>query len=393
MIKKWFHILMFLLVVSLSCDSTEQAMESSVVTCDDGVMNGDETGVDCGGSCNINCLSGNTLEGVVVSVIELTSGEEHTLTGPLLIRDGGELIIQAGTTIKAQKGNDVYIAIAQGGKLFAYGREDAPIVITSAEENPQPGDWGGIVICGDAPINSGLVSRSGLLDLFYGGEDADDSSGFIRYLRVEYAGAEYNDTSNFSGITFYGVGRFTTFNNVQSYNSLGNGFNIVGGTVAPENLVAIGSAESAFKVGEGWNGVGNRWYASNFLTAGLELGNNNEDVSALPTSSGILREISLLGPSQQGAIVLNDGGGLFQIEETFTTSFDLGIQIDGLEASNLVDDGAFNITNIEFSDIGPNFVPTNYNGSNTTFYTENTTLGAGNKDLAPDWAQQWATGF
>ena len=39
------------IVVSCSDDDTEMPEEMVMATCDDGIMNGDETGIDCGGSC------------------------------------------------------------------------------------------------------------------------------------------------------------------------------------------------------------------------------------------------------------------------------------------------------------------------------------------------------
>ena len=174
--KEIFLKIIILIIPSIfiiSCSGNDINVVS-IITCDDGVQNGDETGIDCGGSCANVCPPANAIFGEVVSILNLRSDIVYTLTGPLLIRDGGQLIIEAGTVIKVQSGINAYIAIAQGGKFFAYGREDNPIVITSNAENPAPGDWGGIVICGKAPINSGEVGRSDLLDLFYGGSDTTD---------------------------------------------------------------------------------------------------------------------------------------------------------------------------------------------------------------------------
>lgn len=372
---------------TISCNESE-VEESSLISCSDGVMNGDEIGIDCGGSCENDCLPENAIEGELVSVLQLTSDKEYVLTGPLLVRDGGRLLVQAGTVVKAQKGNDVYIAIAQGGEILVYGREDAPVIITSAEDNPQPGDWGGLLICGKAPLNSGEISRSRLLDLFYGGNDTTDSSGLLRYLRIEYAGALQNDGVPFNAFSFYGVGASTTISNVQSYNSLGNGFEFVGGSVNVENLVANNSNANGIYLREGWDGVLNRCYLEENEEAGIAIANNEQNSLALPLTQGEIFEVTIIGPNTKGISLLN-GGGAFSLSNIYTKGLNIGINVSGSETVNLIDSGNFTINNIEFDDPFTDFIVTNYTGTFPSFYNENSNAGAGNKELTPEWAINW----
>jgi len=69
--------------------------------------------------------------------------------------NGTTLTIPACMTIEAlAAGSNVYIAISQGAQIIANGTADCPIVFTSNAANPQAGDWGGLILLGEAPINS-----------------------------------------------------------------------------------------------------------------------------------------------------------------------------------------------------------------------------------------------
>ncbi|NNC70576.1 MAG: hypothetical protein HKN90_07140, partial [Flavobacteriaceae bacterium] len=300
--------------------------------------------------------------------------------------------IQEGTVIKAQKNRNTYIAVAQGGKLFVYGRENNPVTITSNAENPQPGDWGGILLFGKAPINSAAVDRSDLLDYFYGGDDTDDSSGFIRYLRVAYTGAAFNEDLSFNGLTLFGVGESTTFEYIQVLNSLGNGFRIVGGSVEPEKILSVNNELSGVVLSDGWQGSVNSWFIKNSNKASLEIINNKFDALAEPITSGTLIDISSIGPSSTTGILYTNGGGEVIMSNIYTSGLDVGIQIEGQTATMHVDAGDLQINPIEFNNTNSGFIKTNYTGP-SNFFVEGDNLGAGIKSEIPAWASQWIIGF
>ena len=102
----------------------------------------------------------------------------------MIVKAPAELTIPRGTIIKATGGTSAYIAVEQGAKIYVDGSADSPVVMTSGSDNPQPGDWGGLVIAGKAPTNKGASPTTEVGDLTYGGTTSDDSSGSIRYLRV-----------------------------------------------------------------------------------------------------------------------------------------------------------------------------------------------------------------
>jgi hypothetical protein len=112
--------------------------------------------------------------------------------------------------------------IKPGGKLVANGTELNPIIFTSeftklgSGRLPTYGDWGGIIILGNAPINvpGGTAVIEGPGDSF-GGNNPDDDSGTLRFVRIEYAGFAYSLNNEINGLTMGGVGRTTILENIQ----------------------------------------------------------------------------------------------------------------------------------------------------------------------------------
>jgi len=379
--------------VILSCSEDNITVIEPLNLCEDGIQNGDEVGVDCGGSCSEPCPIENSLEGVIVDRLVLSADIEYKLTGPLLIRDGAQLEIPAGTIIKAFSGKNAYIAVAQGGKIFVFGKADNPVIMTSDSENPAPGDWGGLVICGKAPTNRGEIVRSEIVDIFYGGNEVNDYSGFINFLRVEYTGEKFTESARFNGVSFYGVGSYTIVENVQSYEGSGDGFEFIGGTVDTKFLVTANSGENSISISEGWNGTGDSWYLKGASRAGIKISNNFSNESAIPISTGNISNVSIIGPVATGGLHYTSGGGVFTFDDLYTSNIDLGINVDnGIEVLR-IDEGDLNIVKIKFDNPITGFLETNYSGSNSSFYIEGNTLGAGNGATLPDWASNWTIGF
>jgi hypothetical protein len=77
--------------------------------------------------------------------------------------------------------------------------------MTSGLTTKAAGDWGGLVICGKAPINritGGTgTAQSEVADLSYG-ELFLLNSGSIKYLRIEYAGAAFNSEKNLTDFRY-----------------------------------------------------------------------------------------------------------------------------------------------------------------------------------------------
>ena len=392
--KVLFTLMLTLTTVAffVSCKSDDD--NTTVATCDDGIQNGDETGVDCGGSACEPCVA-NLLNGEVTEATVLDATVEYELTGSYVVKAGATLTIPAGTVIKATGGTAAYIAVERGAQIFINGTANAPVVMTSSAANPAPGDWGGLVICGDAPTNKGVNVTSEVADLQYGGTNTNDNSGSVKYLRVEYTGATFSNDKEFNGVSLFGVGAGTTFEYVQSFNGGDDGIEFFGGSVSGNNLVSIGSGDDSIDFADGWTGSGSNWYISGGAKAGIEGSNNGDNGNATPVTTTTLQNITVVGPVTEGALYYKEGGGNFNITNFYASNVDLGVKVSETdnEAGVRIENGDLVINNIQFANTPAGFMITDYTGANQSFYTEGVNQGAGNGAASPDWAAGWTIGL
>ena len=200
------------------------------------------------------------LSGVFTENLTLDGDIEYIITGPVLMSAGTTLTVPAGMTIKAEPvGVNAYIAILQGARIIADGEPDAPIVFTSNATTPSSGDWGGIVMCGRAPINSTAdgsddTSTTEVGGLSFGGNMPADNSGVLEYVRVEYAGGAIDGNAELNGVSIYGVGSGTTIDFVQVFEGSDDGFEFFGGTVDASHLVVVNSEDDSIDWTEGFIG-------------------------------------------------------------------------------------------------------------------------------------------
>ncbi len=332
-------------------------------------------------------------------IVTLNASEVYDLTGALVVKEGAKLIIPAGTRIEASGGTASYIAIAQNAKIDILGEADNPVVMTSASNTPLPGDWGGLVICGNAPTNkggsNGESATSEVADLTYGGSNVNDDSGIIEYLRVEYTGATFNGSKEFNGVSLFGVGAGTVFQYVQSYNGGDDGIEFFGGTVDGKYLVSTASGDDSIDFADGWSGTGEYWYINEVTKAGIEGSNNGDNGNAEPSTNVTLKNISIVkgnSTGSEGALYIKEGGGIWDAKNIHISGFDLGIKIKS-------DDAAGN-TNIETGNITFNPIQfsssintkSQYEGTNTEYLNEMDNSGAGNEANAPAWTNGWTVG-
>ena len=203
-------------------------------------------------------LDAADLKGEITSSITLSNAQEWVLTGPLSVAIGAKLTIDAGTTIKAQAGGtNVYIAVEQGAQIFVNGTAAAPVKMTSGAANPASGDWGGLLIMGNAPISGGGTATTEVVDYTYGGTNATDDSGDITYLIVEYTGARINGDKEFNGVTFYGVGSGTTVSNLAVLYGDDDAVEWFGGSVSVSNLLVANAKDDMFDWTQGYVGQNN----------------------------------------------------------------------------------------------------------------------------------------
>jgi hypothetical protein len=230
-----------------------------------------KTRVDVGGSPFVSNGPSNTYI-LQPSELNWTADKVYYLNGPIVVAAGSTLNIAAGTYVRGTNPASglSYLCISRGAKLNANGTSTNPVVMTSDQTkgNRNSGDWGGLLLCGNAPINinrpdiSTVGERnfeaSSTVDATrYGNATSPnpaDNSGNMQYLRVEFAGDATIVNQEFNGVMLAGVGTGTTFDNVMVSYSKDDSFEWFGGTVNCKHLVALGGTDDDWDVDEGYSG-------------------------------------------------------------------------------------------------------------------------------------------
>lgn len=196
-------------------------------------------------------LSGN------LTTRTLTANQKYLLQGQVFVRADQTLTIQPGTVIFGDKITKGTLVIDRGGKIIADGTAANPIVMTSVlpAGTRDRGDWGGLVICGNARVNQPSPAIEGITPpVIFGGENDNDNSGILRYVRVEFAGIELTQNNETNSITMGGVGKQTIMEYCQVSFGGDDGFEWFGGNNDGKYLVALGMWDDCFDVDFGYSG-------------------------------------------------------------------------------------------------------------------------------------------
>ena len=179
------------------------------------------------------------LTGNITSDTKLFKKNTYMLLGDVFVTNNATLTIEPGTVIIGDFKTKGSLIISKGATIIADGLVTDPIVFTSNRSVKKAGDWGGLIILGDAPINK-FGNESSVNHNFraatyenisYGGENIESYSGILRYVRIEYAGKKLKSGENFNALLLAGVGSQTILESIMVSNSAGNSFDIYGGQV------------------------------------------------------------------------------------------------------------------------------------------------------------------
>lgn len=357
--------------------------------------NDDEEIIASGIASDPNNFKGEVKSGETVT---LDPTKVYKLTGAVAVKAGGTLVIPAGTRIEASGGTSAYITVEQDGKIFANGTASSPIVMTSP--NPTPGSWGGLVICGKAPINKGTTATAEVGNATYGGTNVSDNSGILKFVRIEYAGAIFTGDKEFNGLSLFGVGNGTTIDNISLINGSDDGIEFFGGTVNVSNIVSVANEDDAFDWTEGWNGTATNIYtkrrANGVGNRGIEADNNSLDNNANPRSNPTIKNATFIGGTTGEADALKLRVGTYgTFDNLVLSNWTTGINVEH-DASVAYFNGGNRITNVKFdTNVATKASAKNTAGAAVTIlantYSENASAtGAGNGINTPTWATGWA---
>jgi hypothetical protein len=277
----------------------------------------------------IKNLNSGIMNGSLNENFTLNASTIYNLNSSFIIESGVTLTIPAGTTIQASNGGtDVYIAVLKGGKIDVQGTESSPVLMSSASGNP--GDWGGLTICGDATTSAGVDAQAEVGGFIYGGSNDADNSGAINYLVIKGTGAQINADSQYNGISLYAVGSGTSIRNVAVINGSDDGIEFFGGTVSVTNLFLENNEDDSIDWTEGWNGTVDNAYISHTIAGfstvfeGDKVNGNPKfnNITAISTVGGTALQFkkesgaTITGLSLTGydtSIDMKDGGSLANV--------------------------------------------------------------------------------
>ena len=272
-----------------------------------------------------------TLSGRISKDTVLKASNTYILSGLVYIVNNATLTIEAGTTIRGdyQGSNVAALTITRGAKIVANGTQESPIVFTSNSPVPRSGDWGGLVICGRASVNSstggtaGTIQVEGGIDNSFGDGIAgggatpndDDSSGVLRYVRIEYAGYAYQPDKEINSLTLCAVGRKTVIDYVQVTYAKDDAFEWFGGTVNCKHLIAYKTQDDDFDTDNGYSGnvqfgiaLRDSTIADISRSEAFESDNDANGSNNTPQTKAVFSNMTVIGPR---ATLSNNGNSLF----------------------------------------------------------------------------------
>ncbi len=280
-----------------------------------------------------------------------SADSNYLVRGTLRVKNGATLTVQPGVVIFEETASVGTIVVERGARINAVGLPFAPIIITSdaAPGTQTPGGTGGLYLLGRARTNfvnscagdSASAEGSGAVG-YYGGNDPLDSSGALRYVRVEFAGVTFSPNNEANSFTFCGVGVGTSLQYLQAHRGSDDLFEFFGGNASPSYLVGTYGNDDGFDWQGGYNGRA-QFVIIRQITgdAGTERGieaDNNEFDNTSELCSGrsfpTLANFTLIGDRSAGAgigdgIHLRRGTGAIIINSIVTEWKQSALEING----------------------------------------------------------------
>ncbi len=318
-----------------------------------------------------------TLQGVLTTQT-LDATKPYLLKGQVFVPTGVTLTIPAGTILKGDKSSKATLIIQPGGKLIANGTSTKPVVFTSAQAvgERDRGDWGGVILLGNAFVNQtakpaieGITPTQNFGSVAADGAtpatNANENSGSLKYVRIEYAGIELTPNNETNSLTMGGVGNGTTIEYIQTSFGGDDNYEWFGGTVNGKYLVSHSAWDDDFDTDFGWGGnvqyglsVRNPFFADQSGSNAFESDNqaNGTAIAGLCDGTtntgctrGVFSNMTILGPREiqsraisgnyQNAAHLRRRTAI-SIFNSFFSGFRVGIRVDDQGTLDNLNSGA-----------------------------------------------------
>lgn len=373
------------------------------------------------------------LSGKITSNLTLKANKVYKLRGLVYVTNGATLTIEPGTKIVGEADKNGALIITRGSKIMAEGTAANPIIFTSEKPSPKRGDWAGVVILGNAPTNASFGGQNGVGEIegginnseglgLYGGNNAADNSGVLKYVRIEYAGYAFLPDKEINGLTFGGVGNGTTVDYVEVAYANDDSFEWFGGTVNCSHLISYKGLDDDFDTDNGFSGniqfgiaVRDPQVADVSGSNAFESDNDANGSSLTPQTSATFSNMTIIGPINssapgsinqlfQNALQIRRNSSISVFNSVFT-GFPVGLFIDATKGvptdNNIVGNKLFFENNILAGTTTPlkfgpsTSTPTTYtlNDLTTWYNAKGNTILASTADvkLAGAWAPAGTT--
>ncbi len=293
-----------------------------------------------------------------------TNDQTYVLTNHIFVKNA-TLTIEPGTTILGMQGTS--LVVTPSGRLIAEGTKEKPIVFTSGAGIGfrEPGNWGGVILLGNAPINVGANNNiegfpnSG--NTVYGGNDANHNCGSLRYVRIEFAGFKLSEGNEINGLTVGGCGKQTRLDFIQVHKGNDDGIEFFGGNADIKHVVITQPDDDGLDADFGWTGRVQYLIVQQNQTVGefgFEFDNNKDNNDALPRTAPVIFNATLVGsnaePQQAGKVqkpMLLRRGTAATMRNLVVTHFaDGAIDLFDSATFTQANDGALSVENSFFFD-------------------------------------------
>ncbi len=299
-----------------------------------------------------------TKSGILLSNETWTSQNVYVLDGKVVVNEGVTLTIEPGTIIKGAEGQESLasaLVVDQGGKLMAEGTADSPIIFTSVLDGIEPGQtegtlstsdvglWGGVIVLGKAPISvNGDVETAQIEGIpasepygQYGGTDAADNSGVIKYVSIRHGGITIGQDNEINGLTLGGVGTGTVVENIEVVANQDDGIEWFGGSVNVTNALVWSQGDDAFDADQAWTGTLDNGVAIMGTESGTALELDGPEGSATTEGGYTMKNLTLIGAGTSSKYADLRDGLIANLENVFAYGFgaDATVNVNGADSA------------------------------------------------------------
>jgi len=300
----------------------------------------------------------------------------------------GDLNIQAGTTIVGCSPSS-YLIIKPNATITAIGDINEPIIFTSQKDYlgnssaGQTGEWGGLVLLGNAYADGAPVSyEAGDIDDVFGStthaNDADNS-GNLTYVLIKHTGYEVETDKELNGLSLGGVGSGTTLENIAIVGGSDDGLEAWGGAFNLTGLYVTNAKDDSVDTDLGFTGSFTDVYVKQYIvdktnnhdSAAIETGNDTDGVNntTLPVITNFTAEVVGAG------IYMKNDAGLNLTNATFRSNKTLDIELVAYRTLDVVNVGTMAASAICFDNAAQaDTAATTYAAGNAKDANANTAL-------------------